>query len=61
MSVIGIEAYPLLWPDGWKRTPHNSRKRSRFKTTFAVARGEVPDNGTNMGECDECCGTGVMP
>lgn len=22
--------------------------------------GEAPDNGTNMGECDECCGTGVM-
>lgn len=22
--------------------------------------GEVPDNGTNNGECDECCGTGVF-
>lgn len=23
--------------------------------------GEAPDNGTNMGECDECCGSGVLP
>ena len=22
--------------------------------------GEAPDNGTNMGECDECCGSGLM-
>lgn len=22
--------------------------------------GEVPDNGTNCGECDTCCGTGVV-
>ena len=22
--------------------------------------GEAPDNGTNNGECDECCGTGVL-
>ena len=21
--------------------------------------GNVPDNGTNMGECETCCGTGV--
>lgn len=22
--------------------------------------GDAPDNGTNMGECDECCGTGHL-
>lgn len=22
--------------------------------------GDAPDNGTNMGECDECCGYGLM-
>lgn len=22
--------------------------------------GDAPDNGTNMGECDECCGTGRL-
>lgn len=22
--------------------------------------GEAPDNGTNMGECDECCGLGTI-
>jgi hypothetical protein len=25
-----IEAYPLSWPDGWKRTPHLSRRRAHF-------------------------------
>lgn len=32
----GIEAYPLCWPTGWKRTIY--RKSSKFKTSFAVAR-----------------------
>ena len=22
--------------------------------------GDAPDNGTNMGECDKCCGTGIL-
>lgn len=26
-------AFPLSWPDGWKRTPSGSRKRAAFKTT----------------------------
>lgn len=33
-----IEAYPLYWPEGWKRTPSWSRVRSRFRTSFAVSR-----------------------
>jgi hypothetical protein len=33
-----IEAYPLYWPEGWKRTEAWRRQRSRFKTGFAVAR-----------------------
>jgi hypothetical protein len=33
------EAYPLKWPDGWKRTPSHQRKTySRFNTTFDAAR-----------------------
>src|SRR5579885_182114 len=30
------EAYPLYWPEGWKRTKF--RERSRFKTGFGAAR-----------------------
>lgn len=33
-----VEAYPLYWPEGWKRTPSFSRAQSRFKTGFAVSR-----------------------
>ena len=33
-----VEAYPLYWPDGWKRTERWRRGASRFKTGFAVAR-----------------------
>ena len=30
------EAYPLYWPESWKRTTH--RQRSKFKTGFGAAR-----------------------
>lgn len=30
------EAYPLYWPEGWKRTTY--RQRSKFKTGFGAAR-----------------------
>lgn len=33
-----VEAFPLYWPEGWKRTPSWNRKRSKFKTGFAVSR-----------------------
>lgn len=35
----GIDAFPLSWPIGWKRT--NAKSESRFKTSFARARGEL--------------------
>ncbi len=33
-----VEAFPLYWPEGWKRTPSYSRTYSRFKTGFATSR-----------------------
>lgn len=27
---MSIPAYPLQWPDGWKRTPRGSRARAKF-------------------------------
>lgn len=38
---IGISAHPLYWPDGWTRTKPGWRTRSKFKSTFAVARDEL--------------------
>lgn len=35
-------AYPLQWPEGWKRTPAGQRKNyGAFKTTFDKARREL--------------------
>jgi hypothetical protein len=36
LKVEGVEAYPLHWPLGWPRS--RSPQRSRFETTFALAR-----------------------
>lgn len=44
---MDVEAYPLTWPAGWKRT--NARERARFKTTFAAARDELIRELTRMG------------
>ncbi len=34
-----IEAYPLQWPTGWKRTEH--RERARFDTSFGKVRNNL--------------------
>ena len=35
-------AFPLAWPEGWKRTPTYRRtSSSRFNTTFAAARSDL--------------------
>ena len=36
-----IEAYPLYWPEGRKKTATYSRESARFDTTFARARDNV--------------------
>jgi hypothetical protein len=35
---MSVEAFPLHWPEGWKRTPPNQVGYSQFKTSMAVAR-----------------------
>lgn len=42
-----IEAYPLHYPVGWKRTP--KRERSRFNTNFASSRDEIVNELRLMG------------
>ncbi len=36
---IGISAYPLYWPEGWKRSRH--QENSKFKSGFGAARDEM--------------------
>lgn len=43
-SVYGVEAFPLYWPEGWKRTALHSRSRGRYKKTFAAARDDLLRN-----------------
>lgn len=35
------DAYPLNWPESWKRTPPQRRKRSRYHTAPAQARSNL--------------------
>lgn len=42
-----IEAYPLYWPQGWKRVGY--RDYSRFKTGFGAARNQVIAEIQRMG------------
>lgn len=41
------EAYPLYWPEGWKRSSY--RQRSKFKTGFGAARNLVFAELARMG------------
>ena len=36
-----IEAFPLCWPDGWKRTLPHEREGSRYRVKFTEARDEL--------------------
>lgn len=45
-----VDAFPLSWPHGWKRS--FKRKQSAFRTTFAKARDELFRNLKLMGVGD---------
>lgn len=30
------DAFPLLWPAGWKRTERGQRTKARYKVSFAA-------------------------
>lgn len=38
---LGIDACPLQWPAGWKRTPPPQRQRSVYRVSFAGARDQL--------------------
>lgn len=43
------QAYPLAWPEGWKRTPLHRQGRSRFKVTPDKARRNLLDQVRMLG------------
>lgn len=52
------EAYPLSWPDGWKRVPY--RTRSRFKVSgFGKARDFLLDEVYRMGGASVILSTNI--
>lgn len=44
-----IEAFPLQWPLGYNRTPHQKIKRSQFKATLGQARDGVLNEIQRLG------------
>jgi len=45
--MSNIEAYPLYWPEGWKRTAY--RNNSKFKSGFGAARNLLTAEIARMG------------
>jgi hypothetical protein len=43
VTVIGSEAYPLRWPDGWPRTPAHARKSDSLFEGKNFTPGRVRD------------------
>ena len=37
-KVLLVDAFPLSWPSGWKRTERGRRTRARYEVSFAQAR-----------------------
>lgn len=35
------EAYPLYWPESWRKTPSGRRRRARYQVGFSRARDEL--------------------
>jgi hypothetical protein len=47
-----VEAYPLQWPEGWKRTPRHLRKSGPFKVPPGQARQEMMEEIRRLGGRD---------
>lgn len=56
---IGVEAYPLYWPEGWKRTLLGQRIYSKFKTGFGAAREKLFAEISRMGGKNPVLSTNV--
>jgi hypothetical protein len=54
-----IEAYPLCWPVGYKRTPQYSQQHARFDTSFAIVRDRIMKELKLLGAKDPIMSTNV--
>lgn len=54
-----IDAYPLAWPVGWKRTPHYQRKIADYKVSKAQARDELMQSLRRLGARDIVLSSGI--
>jgi hypothetical protein len=46
---MSATAYPLQWPEGWKRTPGHQRQRARYKLPNEVATRHLLDELRRLG------------
>jgi DnaJ domain len=58
-ALTAAEAYPLYWPEDRPRTPQWQRSRSKFATTFAVARDQLGRELKLLGAKDIVLSTNV--
>lgn len=50
MSIQKLpDAYPLYWPEDWKRTPSHQRQRSRYDVNFVKSRDTLGDEVRRLG------------
>ena len=57
--MIDADAYPLYWPEGWKRTQGHQRKRSRYQVKMAKARDDLLKELRLLGARDVVISTNV--
>jgi hypothetical protein len=68
VTVIGAEAYPLQWPDGWPRTPsHRRESDNRFGISGGfteegrrVGRRITVGRARQEGQGNGCTGVGCI-
>jgi hypothetical protein len=51
--VKAIDAFPLQWPDGWRRTDPGKRKHGAYKVDFVRARDELVREARLLGSRPE--------
>lgn len=54
-----IDAYPLSWPLGWKRTPAGQRRTGAYQVTMARARDDLFAELARMGAKDIILSTNI--
>lgn len=59
MAVEGVDAWPLYWPEDWKRTDRFKRTGSRYEVNFVKAREDVLRSLKLMGATEKVISTNI--